>query len=95
MNRAVYFAEIDLPSAGADSDQGACFSDGDVPAVSLELRGSPNVGRANVAASCCYSHSQDRAAVLIFRTGPVERVGCANPIAGCSGYFDRISLALK
>jgi hypothetical protein len=52
-------------------------------------------GRANVAASAGCSSSQDRAAVLIFRTGPVELVDCANLIAGCSGYFDRISLALK
>jgi hypothetical protein len=41
------------------------------------------------------SHSRDRAAVPIFRTGPVEQLDRANPIAGCSGYFDRISLALK
>ncbi|SPP91821.1 protein of unknown function [Bradyrhizobium vignae] len=26
-------------------------------------------------------------------TGPVEQVGWANPIADCSGYFDRISPA--
>jgi hypothetical protein len=44
---------------------------------------------------CCYSHSPDRAPVLIFRTGPVEQMDRANLIAGCSGYFDRISLALK
>ena len=42
---------------------------------------------------CCYSPSQNRAAALIFRTGPAERVDCANLIAGCSGYFDRLSLA--
>ncbi len=35
----------------------------------------------------------DRAAALIFRTDPVERVERANLIASCSGYFDRISLA--
>jgi len=37
----------------------------------------------------------DRAAALIFRTDPVERVERANLIASCSGYFDRISLASK
>jgi hypothetical protein len=49
----------------------------------------------NVAASAGCSNSQDRAAVLIFKTGPVELVDCANLIASCSGYFDRIGLALK
>jgi hypothetical protein len=36
---------------------------------------------------CRYSHSQF--------TGPVDRMDWANLIAGCSGYFDRLSLALK
>jgi hypothetical protein len=35
---------------------------------------------------CCSSHSQF--------TGPVDRMDWANLIAGCSGYFDRLSLAL-
>jgi hypothetical protein len=38
---------------------------------------------------------QYRAVGLIFRAGPVEQVDWANPIAGCSGYFDRTSLASK
>ena len=38
-------------------------------------------------------HSQDCAAALLFRTGPVEQVDWANPIADCSGYSDRISPA--
>jgi hypothetical protein len=42
-----------------------------------------------------YPHNQDRAEVTIFRTGPVGPVDRANPIAGCSGYFDRIGLASK
>jgi hypothetical protein len=42
---------------------------------------------------CRYSHSQHRAAVLIFRTGPVVPVDWGNLIAGCSGHFDRTSLA--
>jgi hypothetical protein len=33
--------------------------------------------------------------VLIFRTEPVEQADRDNLIAGCSGYFDRTSLALK
>ena len=35
------------------------------------------------------------AVVVIFRTGLVEQADWANLIAGCSGYFDRISLASK
>jgi hypothetical protein len=35
------------------------------------------------------------AAGVIFRTGLVEQADWANLIAGCSGYFDRISLASK
>ena len=38
-------------------------------------------------------HSHDCAAALLFRTGPVEQVDWANPIADCSGYSDRISPA--
>src|SRR5882724_6676348 len=42
--------------------------------------------RARIWRSAYYSHSHDCA-----RTGPVEQVDWANPIAGCSGYSDRIS----
>ena len=37
--------------------------------------------------------SKDCAVALLFKTGPVEQVDWANPIAGCSGYYDRISPA--
>jgi hypothetical protein len=37
----------------------------------------------------------DRAAMPIFRTGLVERADRGNRIADCSGYFDRISLAVE
>jgi hypothetical protein len=36
---------------------------------------------------------KDCAVALLFKTGPVEQVDWANPIAGCSGYYDRISPA--
>ncbi len=49
--------------------------------------------RARIWRSAYYSHSHDCAVALLFRTGPVEQVDWANPIAGCSGYSDRISPA--
>jgi hypothetical protein len=39
----------------------------------------------------CFKEKQ----VLIFRAGPVVQADWANLIAGCSGYFDRIGLAVK
>ena len=49
--------------------------------------------RAKLAVCGYYSHSHDCAVALLFRTGQVEQVDWANPIAGCSGYYDRISPA--
>src|SRR5260370_3341195 len=45
------FTEIDLAAAVLHADQGARFSNGDISPVGLQLRGSPDVGGANVPAT--------------------------------------------
>jgi hypothetical protein len=67
----------------------------------LELHSHTRVERVFGAAAGAltggryYANPGAAAVVVIFRTGPVEQADWANLIAGCSGYFDRISLASK
>ena len=60
-----------------------------------DSRQSAEPGKSGEVTWALKSIGTDRAAMPIFRTGLVERADRGNRIADCSGYFDRISLAVE